>query len=475
MYRNKKHLKLTEFSLCAILLFHFLPLTVFGEVPYTYIRFDDLVPSDRTLTQCWDHIGIDNQERIYIGFTSNCSGSDLEDVCMFRYNPGNGKREFLGTYMAVAKNAQNYETGESLPKGHTDIVTIDGTLYMGTQGFHDWKGEIYNISPSLNDYRGGHLYTFNPLSDTWDDASKSLPGGVVIEHEGIICIEYMPWNDLLVALTHPLSTIILFDYENNTVIRKVSGIPWQLGNPLSRELVVTRTGKIYTYRGTEDPEDRDKSFNIWVYDIATDKQSETTFKCSNGFWDGQAKTHDGNHIYVSSCNGNLYHLDVERDEWESTGQFLPEESYSRGERLTYLYGICFSPDESCIYGIASQSKQLTGNLYMYDCVSGKVTFIQNIGNNGCFTGNDVRDSQGNIYFAHHGSAQDGWNGNCSLLKITVSEPLSVPSDHFRTPSGDKINHSIPQKSYLLNGRITSAPNRYKKYQHIHNRILTPKN
>ena len=473
---NRSIQRLLTINLIYFICVHLLSLPICAEVAYEYITFHDLVPSDRTLTQCWDHIGMDDQERIYIGFTSNCSGSNLEDVCMFRFSPETGKREFLGTFMDAAKDVLNYSSDESLPKGHTDIVNISGTLYMGSQGFHDWKGEIYNITPNLNDYRGGHIFTFNTEADIWDDASKSLPGGIVVEHEGVVCLEHAPGSDLLVAITHPLSNIILFDYVNDTIFRKVEGIPWQSGNPLSREVVVTRTGIIYTYRGTENPEDRAKTFNIWKYDIAADALTETSFQCSGGFWDGQAKTRDGNHIYISSCNGNLYHLDVEADEWKSFGHFLPREAYDRGERLTYLYGICMSPNEEYIYGIASMSNQLTGNLYEFNRTSGEINTVENVGENGCFTGNDVRDSQGNIYFAHHGSAQDGWNGNCGLLKITVSEPLHLTErpDTEKSVAGKAANRNIiAAKTYLLNGRLTDIRSKRILPRTFRNHITVP--
>jgi hypothetical protein len=63
-------------------------------------------------------------------------------------------------------------------------------------------------------------------------------------------------------LAHPSSDIVLFDYKQNKVHNIVPGIPWSLGNPLSREIVASKTGKIYTYRGTEDPAHRGEVNNI---------------------------------------------------------------------------------------------------------------------------------------------------------------------------------------------------------------------
>ena len=50
------------------------------------IRFDDLAPQGMVLQQCWDAIGIDDQERVYIGFTGR-RRDGREDFAVFRYDP----------------------------------------------------------------------------------------------------------------------------------------------------------------------------------------------------------------------------------------------------------------------------------------------------------------------------------------------------------------------------------------------------
>jgi hypothetical protein len=117
------------------------------------IRFDDIVPKGMVLQQCWNAIGIDGQERVYIGFTGRRSDG-REDFAVFRYDPATGHRRLLGSFMAASDSVGNLQAGEEIPKGHTHLVALDGRIYMGSQGFHDFKRGI----GALPRYRGSHLY-----------------------------------------------------------------------------------------------------------------------------------------------------------------------------------------------------------------------------------------------------------------------------------------------------------------------------
>jgi hypothetical protein len=81
---------------------------------------------------------------------------------------------------------------------------------MGSQGFHDLKGAI----DTLSNYRGSHLYAYDLSSGKLEDVSRSLPNGVVTEHQGIIALSHTPGVDFLVGLAHPSSDIVLFDYKH---------------------------------------------------------------------------------------------------------------------------------------------------------------------------------------------------------------------------------------------------------------------
>jgi len=226
------------------------------------ITFDDIAPRGMVLKQCWNAMGMDRQERVYIGFTAS-RADGREDFAVFRYDPATGDRRFLGSFMDVSEAAGNLRPGEEIPKGHTHFVELDGRMYMGSQGFHDLK-EAIDILPQ---YRGSHLYAYDIAADRFEELSRSLPGGVATRHTGIIALAAVPGTHLLAGLEHPSSNIVLFDVSRGLAPKVVPGIPWRLGNPLSREIVATRWAKIYTYRGTEEPAQRTQSHSVWVHDL----------------------------------------------------------------------------------------------------------------------------------------------------------------------------------------------------------------
>lgn len=389
--------------------------TASGEVSLKYVTFDDIKPDYiSSMDASWDAIGMDDNNRCYIGFTS-VRVDGRQDFVLYRYDNKTGKKECLGSFIKVSTKCNNIREGEEIPKGHTKIINYGGKMYMGSMSFHDFKGEI----DDLPNYRGSHIYTYDPKTDVFDDLSKNLVDGIVTPHEGIVAMTYMPGQDnLLIGLTHPLSNIVLFNTATNSVQKVIKGIPWELGNPLSREIVATKKGKIYTYRGTEAPKDRNVVHNMWVYDMNTDEMKETDYKITGGFWNGQAKTKDGNKIYLSTCNGELYVLDVETEVLTYLGTFLTKEEIDKGAKIGYLYGITLSNDEKTIYGIPCNQ----GNLYAYDIASGKVSFVKQIGK-ACYTGSDVKDQEGNMYFGNFGGFDKGlqFGGNCKLLVIKVNK------------------------------------------------------
>src|SRR5262249_59190926 len=71
------------------------PIGDAGTVAERSIAFDDIAPSGLALKQCWNALGMDSQERVYIGFTSRRADA-REDFSVFRYAPATGERRFLG-------------------------------------------------------------------------------------------------------------------------------------------------------------------------------------------------------------------------------------------------------------------------------------------------------------------------------------------------------------------------------------------
>jgi outer membrane protein assembly factor BamB len=374
------------------------------------VAFDDLAPAGLTLEQCWDAIGMDSQQRVYIGFTSKWPDG-REDFAVFRYDPSTDERRYLGSFMTASTAAANLKPGEQIPKGHTHLLEAGGRMYMGSQGFHDLKGPL----DTLPNYRGSHLYAYDIARGTLEDASRSLPDGVLTRHEGIIALAHAPGSDLLVGLAHPSSGIVLFDTTEGRVTQIVPGIPWRLGNPLSREVVATKTGKIYSYRGTEDPAQRDEVHDIWAYDVRSGESSKTAYSATGGFWNGQTLSRDGNTIYLATVNGELYRLDVASGVFTHLGAFLPKAELAAGEQVSTLYGITLSADEKRIFGIPRRTRSSGSNLYAYEIATGVVSLAGPV-EPGVYTGSDVRDARGNLYFARFGDDQ-AWQGKTRLAVL----------------------------------------------------------
>jgi hypothetical protein len=288
-----------------------------------YVTFDDITPSYLTLTQSWNALGKDDRDRVYIIWTGTRTDG-REDAALFRYTQVTGKREFLGTFIDVATAQNNILDGEQIPKGHTRILQVGRKMYMASQGFHDFKGPI----DTLPDYRGAHLFSYDLDTGAFDDVSRKLPGGVLIEHQGIVALNYSPEHQVLVGLSHPLGDLVVFDLARGAVRKVVHGIPWQLNHVVSREIVVTKQGKVYTYRGPEDPALRADRNEVWVYDLKTGTMKKTGQWLSGGFWNGQAVTADRNKIYLSTVSGQLYVLDTNQGSFSSLGHFMAAADYN---------------------------------------------------------------------------------------------------------------------------------------------------
>ncbi len=393
-------------------------------IKWNEVSFDNLAPRGTKMKECWNAMGMDDQGRIYIGFTSSRTDG-RDDFPVFRYNPKTGERLFLGSFLDIVAAADNAKKGESIPKGHTRMVFANGRMYMGSQSFHDLKMEI----DSLPTYRGSHLFAFNTAVGAFKDLSAALPGGVVTAHEGILSLNIMPEEHLLVGLAHPSSDIILYDYQAEKLVKVVPGIPWKLGNPLSREVIVAPSGNIYMYRGTENVDQLNETHSVWVYNIHSGEMKDTGFQMTKGFWIGQTKKRDGSKVYINTVGGELYEFDMATETFKDLGYELPK---TDNRVINYNYAITLSPDETKIYyapsiiqkagATAGTGKVDSGELYYYDIASGQVVFVQKLPV-GIYASADLRDSQ-NIYFAHFGSEANIWTGSPRLFILRVpSEPV----------------------------------------------------
>jgi hypothetical protein len=403
-----------NFSADTYFKLHLRPLT--ERISYELIRLDET--RHPGIIQSWDNIGMDDQENVYFGFTTEVT-SGIEDMNLFRYNQTDGTYDHLGSYINTLIEADNYLPGESVPKGHTFMPFINGKLYMGSQSFHDFKGELYEPGHNLNDMRGSHIFTWDVQTETFEDLSKDYEGGVATVNEGILCFSQVTYGDYLFGLTHPFGSIVFLNHATGAIDKVVPGIPWSLGNPISREMVVTPNGNIYLYRGTEHPDYRHLSFNVYKYNIASDTLTMLDFQCMGGFWSGQTITRDQRHVYIVTVQGELYHLDTATETWEHWGKILPPGLVNQGAAIRNIYGMTLDFSEENIYGIIVRGEggAQSGDLIEYNLATKTSTIVANFGT-GIYTGNDTRDSKGNIYFNRFGNT-NLWREYCGLLKIHI--------------------------------------------------------
>ncbi len=374
---------------------------------YTEIEFSHLLPDYLTPASAWDAMGTDDNGTVYFGWTCYRTDVNLEDFAFLSYNPKTGKVKFIDTFMECSRRAGNLERGEAIPKGHTRFLNVDGKIYLASQGFHDFKEGI----ETLGDYRGAHIYCYDPKSEEFTDLSAEIDTGIVCENEGILALNVIPERKLLVGLTHPLSNLVFFNYETNEVEREVAGIPWSLGNPLSREIVIVGD-KVYMYRGVEDANNRHNSYPIYCYDYEKDELTKTKYSCYGGFWNGQVTTSDNKTTYISTSCGELYKLDRE------SGKFSHLSAMNvKGEgNMGYVYSLNFSPDESQIFYIPTMYDP--SGVYAYDIATNTVSQIGSLPK-GVYTGNAVKYDTNKYFYASFSTTSGNWEGDCKMLELVI--------------------------------------------------------
>jgi outer membrane protein assembly factor BamB len=383
----------------------FLCGTVTHAIDTEQITFGGL--TEASINECWGGMGVDSRGRIYVGFTGYY-GSDREDFGVFRWDPRNGTKEFPGSFRQIAASLDNLPDGnEEMPKGHTTFILRDDVLYMGSQGFHDFK---HNLD-GLEEQRGGHLFAFDTRTDTWDDISSRRPGGVMVEHDGILALSMTPDRRYIVGLSHPTGKILLYDPETDELAKTFEGIPWRFGYNVARQLITEKPGKIYVSRNHEWPDERDQEAIVREYDIESGEYRELDFGFRGGFLNGKTPTADGSMVYLTTTNGEVYAFDVDAGTFEHLGHFLPRDEYDSGKRIRHIYGHVLSLDEKKLYAIQSWTDN---NLYEFDLESGEVVKLASLGPK-VYVSYNLRDDEGNIYFAHWDS------GEAHLLRIDVSD------------------------------------------------------
>lgn len=401
------------------------------------IKFGDLAQGLSVQLQwSWHAIGIDPADNVYAVF----GGLDGEsaDCALFQYAARTGQRRLIGTLSAAAKAAGTWREGERIEKGHTHLPWLGDRLYIGTMGFHDASAVSPREMEIAAKSHGAHLMAYDPKTDRIEDLSRNQPDGVFFPRRGFMCLTPIAGPGLIAALTVPHGDLLLYDPGTGQPRAVVPGVPEEFGNLVTREVVAAPNGKIYYMYS---PADRAaKRANMYCYDLQTGRRSPPR-EIDRYYWNGSVQANGGRDIYVMTDPGYLYRLDPATDTIERIGSLFPEAERHQTEDGEYLFqaphvlGMVLSADAKSLYSIPLRKRiaksdqrpwkegdveprgpQVPLGLYRFDLAtrtSSRVADVPREIGFGYVTGTNIRDSQGNFYFAHHGG---GWLG---LVKIRV--------------------------------------------------------
>jgi len=386
---------------------------------------------------CWNALGIDSDDKVYAMYGGPCG--DSVDCAVFQYDSHSGAKRFLGSAVQTLKAAGNWHPGEPVEKGHTHLPRINNRIYMGTQGFHFAAGANTQGMREALDSRGAHILAYDTDERKLIDISAGQPEGVFFQGRGFLALTDMPSHNLLVGLTVPHGDVLLYDVVEEKVKAIIPGVPELLGTTaMSREVVAMPNGKIFWMYSPLKKGD-DAAGKMFVYDVNTGERSETAIHVGPEFWNGQAKSSDGKQVYLSDRVGNLFRVDSEADQLLPIGNIVPKAVRKTKSApgldfgIPIVQGIYLSADEKRLYAIASREMkpnppQLRDNgkpirfrepigLFQFDLERRQSTEAYRFPRWKTFcyvTGSDVRDSQGNLYFALHA-------GRKGLMKISFPD------------------------------------------------------
>lgn len=386
------------------------------------IRFEDLKPRDARLTTCWDAVGIDASQRVYVAF-SDQSEQHPNDTLLFRYDTRSGQRELLGTLRQISEAEGNLLPGETIAKIHVPFQEYAGKFYFSSHDYHSYKG-----AADLAKRRGGHFYSYDLATGKFEDLSKSDAGGVSVAQQGIIGLTVLPKQKALAGFTFPFGDILIYDLEKRRTTFFQGVAEHRLSGKPTRQIFATDRGRIFFtyYDRRESP--------LYVFDLTTGKTEKTPYRVHFGMLYGAVPTRDHSKLYLVDLFGHLYAFHTREEHLEELGSLLPPEQVAAGVKVETCYALVLSPDEKKLYTFPSRLSEAPAlRLYELDLITGARRQVADFttelngsstgtkaDRNGRITGSGVYDGEGRMYFGYHESGDDGRNG--SLLQVTLPAP-----------------------------------------------------
>ncbi len=406
------------------------------EAKFDVIKFNDLASGLSVQLQwSWHAIGIDPADNVYVVFGG--PDGDSADCALFQFRSRSGERRLIGTLSEAAKKAGTWREGERIEKGHTHLPWLNGKIYIGTMGFHDASSASPRQMEIAAKSHGAHLMVYDPSTDRIKDLSGNQPDDVFFPQRGFMCLSPMPAEGFIAAFTVPHGDLLVYDPKTAQPHVVVPGVPEEFGRHVTREIIPTPNGKIY-YMYSPDSWGKGRA-HMYYYDLNARRRSGP-IDIDPAYWNGSVRTRDGKAIYITTDRGDIYQLHPETDSVERIGNLIPEadrRAVEDGDRLyqaPHFLGMALSADEKFLYSIPlrkhilkkeaglreegekqARGPQVPFGLFRFDLATRTAHRVADVPasvGNGYISGTNIRDSQGNFYFAHHGG------GYLGLVKVT---------------------------------------------------------
>lgn len=382
------------------------------------VRFNDLKPDQARITTCWDALGIDHEQRVYIAF-SDQSEQHPYDTLLFRYDTRSEQRELLGTLRQISAAAGNLLEGETIAKIHVPFIEHAGKFYFSSHDYHRFEG-----LEDLAKRRGGHIYSYDLATGKFDDLSRTDPSGVSVAQQGIIGLTVVPQQNLLVGLTYPFGDLLTYNLETG-LTRFHQGVDaHRPGRRPTRHIWTSRKGRVFFSYYDEKPSP------IYAFDPQTGEIEKRPERLHIGMTYGAHTTRDGSKIFLVDSWGYLYVFHSDEERLEELGTLLPPEQVAAGLEVTTSFALVLSHDEKTLYTFPSRLTEAPAlRMYAMDLETGRKWQVADFTTelNGSSPGSredrhgrvtgGVMDDQGRMYFGYHESGDDGRNG--VMLQVTL--------------------------------------------------------
>jgi hypothetical protein len=391
-----------------------------------FITFDDVAPYKATMSRLWHGTGMDRDGRIYAAL-STCDDmfGGIGDALLYTYDTRTGEKRFLKTVRQIMREDGNlgpndtWPRAESMAKIHPDIIEHGGKMYIGTCDIHILVDRMIT--------RGGHFLEYDPRTGAFRDLSKDEPMGVSCPGEGFVAMNILRNENTLVGWTIPAGRVVLHDLSTGKSTIYPPGHAGKQLDMVSRAVVTTRKGDIYTIYSTG------KYFARRGHMFKLDRESGTqkpifSGVLRKGMCEGRVDSPDGRHVYLADFDGRLFDLDVEREELKQMASLHPGGIWRSFVRLRNL---TLSKDGRKLYGLLTPHERLMGwwpllrgayHLYEYDLERGTTIDLGDFSGplkHSLVVGNGLVDEAGRLYLPCYFDPQ----GHGGLLRVDVSSSI----------------------------------------------------